>query len=283
VLTFDTVEALTYYLHLFDQPPPTSCTEVAMLLLEHVDPATGREQTWVIELRRPHPDQPLPEHLHHLAQWLPGRLAAMLRPTAIGATTVIACAVRYTDIELRDGSPRLVHRVEAVDVDRRVYQLVRDSTDTTPAQHIDEQPDPAQSTATHAGLVAVLTAAQTVSSRAAEQRRPSARPQRARTRRTRAIRGKKNRPSDEHPSARPRRPGHHRPRRRPTLRPHGPVPRHPPEHGAHRDRTGRRWCRPMPIAPARLRPKRAPASVGHCTPVELEPGMRFRRRPGAGN
>jgi hypothetical protein len=40
--------------------------------------------------------------------------------------------------------------------------------------------------------------------------------------------------------------------------------------------------RPMPIAPARLRPKRAPASVGHCTPVELEPGMRFRRRPGGG-
>jgi hypothetical protein len=40
--------------------------------------------------------------------------------------------------------------------------------------------------------------------------------------------------------------------------------------------------RPMTISPTRLRSGRAPSSIGHCTPVELEPGMRFRRRPGNG-
>jgi hypothetical protein len=133
-----------------------------MLLLEHVDAATGREQTWVIELHGPHPDQPLPEHLHHLARRLPSRLAAMLQPTASAATTVIAAAVRYTDIELHHDGPQLVHRVEAVDIDGRRYQLVHDSNDTTPAQRIDEHPDPAHSTPTHAGLAAILTAARTI-------------------------------------------------------------------------------------------------------------------------
>jgi len=80
---------------------------------------------------------------------------------------LLACAVAYDGIHTdrnpddhRDvpGAVVMVRRVDAVDVDGRVYQAVR-----LPGGHatilVDDEPDPLDTPATHTGLAALLTAA----------------------------------------------------------------------------------------------------------------------------
>ncbi|MFJ6199149.1 hypothetical protein [Micromonospora sp. NPDC092111] len=71
---------------------------------------------------------------------------------------LLAWAVCYHDIHVRDGQPQRVRRVDAVDIDARVYQLTHALGEDHPLAVIDETPDPADTPATHSGLVALLTA-----------------------------------------------------------------------------------------------------------------------------
>ena len=54
----------------------------------------------------------------------------------------------------------MLRRVEAVDVDGRVYQLSRRPGETRPVVLLDEQPDPGDLPATYPPLARLATAAQ---------------------------------------------------------------------------------------------------------------------------
>jgi hypothetical protein len=82
-------------------------------------------------------------------------------------TRVVACAVTYDDIhtsgcadEQGDPDVRVVmaRRVDAVDIDGRVYQAVR-IWGRYATVFVDDQPDPLDTPATHAGLTALLATA----------------------------------------------------------------------------------------------------------------------------
>jgi hypothetical protein len=71
---------------------------------------------------------------------------------------VLAWAVLYEDVHVDAADLRQIRRVDAVDIDGRVYQLTRLRGETHPVVVIDEQPDPAGTPATHPGLAALLAA-----------------------------------------------------------------------------------------------------------------------------
>ena len=83
---------------------------------------------------------------------------------------LLACAVAYDDIHTDTDDPNLddhrngadavvmVRRVDAVDIDGRVYQSVRLPGGRATIL-VDDEPDPIDTPATHAGLAALLTAA----------------------------------------------------------------------------------------------------------------------------
>ncbi|MEU1606052.1 hypothetical protein [Micromonospora matsumotoense] len=111
----------------------------------------------------------LPALLHRLADSL--RLPAtpapyqkilqtMLARARMTAADVrlLAWAVCYDDIHVRDGQPQRFRRVDAVDIDARVYQLTHAPGEDHPLVVIDETPDPADTPATQPGLAALLTA-----------------------------------------------------------------------------------------------------------------------------
>ncbi|GIJ08438.1 hypothetical protein ACFFMR_29180 [Micromonospora andamanensis] len=111
----------------------------------------------------------LPALLHRLAGSLHHRAAPtpyqktldtmidQARATAPDAR-LLAWAACYHDIHTSDGEPRQVHRVDAVDVDGRLYQLTRLRGEDHPLVRVDDIPEPADIPATHPGLVALLAA-----------------------------------------------------------------------------------------------------------------------------
>lgn len=71
---------------------------------------------------------------------------------------LLAWAVRYDDVDTTDDDPRLVRRVDAVDIDGRVYQLTRHPGERKPIVLIDETPDPDDLPATQPALAALVHA-----------------------------------------------------------------------------------------------------------------------------
>jgi hypothetical protein len=127
----------------------------------------------------------IPALLHELAEHLsdpdagrPGRGGAAdpaTRPAQIRAgiltappARLLAWAALYEDVHIDVGigagigaDPAgigEVRRVDAVDVDGRVYQLTRRRGEPAVVVLIDDQPDPGDTPATHAGLTALLSA-----------------------------------------------------------------------------------------------------------------------------
>ncbi|WP_240033271.1 hypothetical protein [Micromonospora globbae] len=111
----------------------------------------------------------LPALLHRLASSLdepttptPYQTTLDTIISRIRATTadarLVAWAVCYDDIHTADGRPRQVRRVDAVDIDERIYQLTRLRGEDHPLVLVDDTPDPADTPATHPGLVALLAA-----------------------------------------------------------------------------------------------------------------------------
>jgi hypothetical protein len=80
------------------------------------------------------------------------------RPTAGPLLRVLAWAVRYEDILADDLDLAQIRRVEAVDIDGRVYQITRLRGERHGLVLIDDQPDPDNLPATHTGLSALLHA-----------------------------------------------------------------------------------------------------------------------------
>jgi len=75
---------------------------------------------------------------------------------------LLAWAVLYHDLHAGPAGIREIRRVDAVDVDGRVYQLSRLHGEPGAVVVIDDQPDPAATPATQPGLAALLTTAQTL-------------------------------------------------------------------------------------------------------------------------
>jgi hypothetical protein len=75
---------------------------------------------------------------------------------------LLAWAVAYHDLHAAPAGIREVRRVDAVDIDGRVYQISRLRGEAVALVVVDDQPDPAATPATHPGLAALLTAAYTL-------------------------------------------------------------------------------------------------------------------------
>ena len=73
---------------------------------------------------------------------------------------LLAWAVCYDDLLADTDELTVLRRVEAVDVDGRVYQLSLRPGETHPVVLIDEHPDPGDLPATHPALAQLATAAQ---------------------------------------------------------------------------------------------------------------------------
>jgi hypothetical protein len=128
----------------------------------------------------------IPAMLHRLAAALAGSPGSCLagRPTqpATGADTnitgprvgvcvdaivnaapgarLLAWAVLYDDVLASAGGIRQTRRVDAVDIDGRVYQVTRLRGEARAVVVLDEQPDPDDTPATQPGLTALLAASQ---------------------------------------------------------------------------------------------------------------------------
>ncbi|MEU7171512.1 MULTISPECIES: hypothetical protein [Micromonospora] len=100
-------------------------------------------------LRHPATPTPYQKILH--------TMIARVRATAPDAR-LLAWAACYDDIHTRDGEPRQVRRVDAVDIDGRLYQLTHLRGEDHPLVLVDGTPDPADIPATHPGLAALLAA-----------------------------------------------------------------------------------------------------------------------------
>ena len=180
MLSFDTVHAITEQLlaatgaatdvaldvHHISQPPtlllldeqPTAPAGLLRLLrtLQIALPADAATR------------EPLETLLHDTAQTLSCLGAAHPIMTAVDAADagvakarqrrLLAWAVRYVDIDLSTGAPNLARRVDAVDIDGRVYQVSLLLAQTCPVVHIDDHPDPYDSPATASGLAALAIA-----------------------------------------------------------------------------------------------------------------------------
>ncbi|MGA8113919.1 MAG: hypothetical protein WCA46_09685 [Actinocatenispora sp.] len=180
VLSFDTVHALTDCLLQTDQDtPPDGADRLGHLLLAQDRPFGPNR--WDIReariLRLPltcgtasHPT--LPAALDHLADTLTAEHTPphgplhehdlqRLRDTLaepLPALRLIAWAVLYDDIAIHADHLTPVRRVDAVDVDGRVYQLHRRHTEQRPVVLIDEHPG-SPLTATQPALARLVTAA----------------------------------------------------------------------------------------------------------------------------
>ena len=179
MLSFDTVHAITEQLltatgaatdveldvHHISQPP-------TLLLLDEQPTAPVGPLRLLRTLHIPLPGdtvrQPLEALLHDTAQTLSRLGAAHPIMTAVNAADagtatarqrrLLAWAVRYVDIDVSTGAPQLARRVDAVDIDGRVYQVSLLFAQTCPVVHIDDHPDPYDSPATASGLAALAIA-----------------------------------------------------------------------------------------------------------------------------
>jgi len=78
--------------------------------------------------------------------------------TASPAARLLAWAVLYEDLAADPADIAEVRRVDAVDIDNRVYQLTRRRGEPHVVVLVDDHPDPGDTPATHPGLTALLTA-----------------------------------------------------------------------------------------------------------------------------
>ena len=181
MLSFDTVHAITENLvaatataadtapgvdHL-SQPPN-------LLLLDEHPTALASPLRLLRTLHLPLPadtaaDRPLQHLLHDTALALsrlgtrhPIMHAVNNADAGVAATRtrrrLLAWAVRYIDIDMSTGAPHLARRVDAVDVDGRIYQVSLLQAETRPVVHIDEHPHPHDSPPTASGLAALAIA-----------------------------------------------------------------------------------------------------------------------------
>lgn len=185
MLTFDTVHALTGCLLDADAHAETLGwnSPPVLLLLHHRPPLTPTA-------RRPHEitgvafavhTRDWPEHsarLPALLSDLAARMGAYVQPesrldakirraaelmlmTERGAR-LLAWAVVYEDVLADDTAICQVRRVDAVDIDGRVYQVSRLRGEAHPLVVIDDQPDPGDIPATQPGLAALVDATQQI-------------------------------------------------------------------------------------------------------------------------
>jgi len=76
--------------------------------------------------------------------------------TAPATARLLAWAVLYEDVDADPAGIAEVRRVDAVDIDGRVYQLTRRRGEPHVVVAVDDHPDPGDTPATHPGLTALL-------------------------------------------------------------------------------------------------------------------------------
>jgi hypothetical protein len=85
-------------------------------------------------------------------------VCAALRAATRSEARLLAYAVRYDDVFADTEAISGVRRVDAVDIDGRVYQITRPDGAATAVVLVDERPDPADTPATQPGLAALVAA-----------------------------------------------------------------------------------------------------------------------------
>ena len=178
MLSFNTVHAITEHLVAAAAPAagpaPYRLTQAPVLLVvldAHRPPAGPR---LLRTLQIPLADDTAAHHplallLHHTAESLSRHGAAhpimqtlrtlrIVGDRAPARDSQLAWATRYTDIDVSAGTPHLVERIEAIDVDGRSYQVSLAPGETSPVVHVDDRPDPHEFPAI-AGLAALAAAA----------------------------------------------------------------------------------------------------------------------------
>lgn len=161
MLSFDTVHAITDHLYLADDAHTGDSLAAAVVLLlhEHTDPARSRRLVRAVEYPLPagDADRVMTEQLLRFARQLTAATTERA-PAVETGVRLLACAVRYGDIDLDADTPRAVQRIDAVDTDGRLYRLVRHCRATAPTLLIDDTAVPHDVPATHPALLDILAA-----------------------------------------------------------------------------------------------------------------------------
>lgn len=175
MLSFDTVHLLTGCLlqAQSDTPHgPVAADLLGTLVLAQdrpVDP-TGSQPWYLRVLQMPLSSDrgghlSLPAALQQIADGLPGHDPSLARMSPAGGRhsgdldmlraalcqpglRLLAWAISYDDLRVHDEDVVMVRRVDAVDVDGRVYQLSLHAGEAHPVVLLDEQPDPGDLPAT---------------------------------------------------------------------------------------------------------------------------------------
>ena len=175
MLSFDTVHLLTGCLlqAQSDTPHgPVAADLLGPLVLAQdrpVDP-TGSQPWYLRVLQMPLSSDrgghlSLPAALQQIADGLPGHDPSLARMSPAGGRhsgdldmlraalcqpglRLLAWAISYDDLRVHDEDVVMVRRVDAVDVDGRVYQLSLHAGEAHPVVLLDEQPDPGDLPAT---------------------------------------------------------------------------------------------------------------------------------------
>jgi hypothetical protein len=180
VLSFETVHALTGCLLAADAgvPPESWGAPATLLLIQdrpvHAhDPGLRAIRAVPVSLAgeettaRP---GGLPGILHQVAAAVSGdtphpplqavdlNLIAAHLTEPVPQLRLLGWAVRYNDVHTDDGDVYPVGRVDAVDIDGRVYQLTHLGHEPHPVIVLDEEPDPDDLPATQPGLAALVAA-----------------------------------------------------------------------------------------------------------------------------
>jgi hypothetical protein len=180
VLSFETVHALTGCLIAADAgaTPEPWATPATLLLIQDRpvhphDPDLRAIRAVPVSLAdEESTDRPggLPGILHQVAAALSGDtphppsqavdlnlIAAHLTEPVLGLR-LLGWAVCYNDVHTEDGDVYPAGRVDAVDIDGRVYQLTHLGREPHPVIVLDEEPDPDDLPATQPGLAALVAA-----------------------------------------------------------------------------------------------------------------------------
>ncbi|HEX8628713.1 MAG TPA: hypothetical protein VF755_11135 [Catenuloplanes sp.] len=175
MLSFDTTHALTSCLLTAEASAPTSRWDnpPTLLLIQDrpIDVVrSAQRETRTVQIPLFGDGQRgLPAMLHELANALTGSattvavdhdidlklLGGLLNDPGL---RLLAWAVRYDDLLAQPDALDRVRRIDAVDVDGRVYHLTRLHQEAHPVVLIDEQPDPDHLPATQPALAALIAA-----------------------------------------------------------------------------------------------------------------------------